>query len=54
VFLQEPWFSQDAGKFLTREAGLRVVVASPSCDQTTPGSYLAHFDQLFAEIGGRS
>jgi zinc/manganese transport system substrate-binding protein len=54
VFLQEPWFSQDAGKFLTREAGLHVVVASPSCDQTTAGSYLAHFDQLFAEIGGRS
>lgn len=54
VFLQEPWFSQDAGKFLAREAGLRTVVASPSCDAATPGSYLAHFDQLFAEIGGRS
>ena len=54
VFLQEPWFSQDAGQFLTREAGVRVVVASPSCDSTAPGSYLAHFDQLFSEIGGRS
>jgi len=54
LFLQEPYFSNDAGRFLTREAGLRVVVASPSCDATTAGSYLAHFNELFAKIGGKS
>jgi ABC-type Zn uptake system ZnuABC Zn-binding protein ZnuA len=54
IFLQEPYFSGDAGRFLAREAGLRVVVASPSCDSTAPGSYLAHFNQLFGEIGGKS
>jgi zinc/manganese transport system substrate-binding protein len=52
VFLQEPYFSDDAGRFLAREAGLKVVVASPSCGTPGAGSYLAHFDELFREIGG--
>jgi len=43
VFLQEPYFSSDAGQFLAREGGLRVVVVSPSCDSAAAGSYLAHF-----------
>jgi zinc/manganese transport system substrate-binding protein len=46
LFLQEPYFSNDAGEFLTREGGLRVVVMSPSCDSPEAGSYLAHFDQV--------
>jgi zinc/manganese transport system substrate-binding protein len=46
LFLQEPYFSSDAGKFLAREGGLRVVVMSPSCDSPDAGSYLAHFDQI--------
>jgi zinc/manganese transport system substrate-binding protein len=46
LFLQEPYFSDEAGKFLTREAGLRVVKASPSCDTAAAGSYLAHFDDV--------
>ena len=46
LFLQEPYFSNDAGQFLAREGGLRVVVMSPSCDSPTAGSYLAHFNQL--------
>lgn len=53
IFLQEPYFSSDAGRFLAREAGIRVVVASPSCDTTAAGSYLAHFTELFNEIGGK-
>lgn len=52
VFLQEPWFSSDAGRFLTREGGLRVVVASPSCDTPAAGSYLAHINDLIGKIGG--
>jgi zinc/manganese transport system substrate-binding protein len=46
LFLQEPYFSNDAGQFLAREGGLRVVVMSPSCDSTDAGSYLAHFNQI--------
>ena len=52
IFLQEPYFSSDAGNFLAREAGMRVVVASPSCDTTAAGSYLAHFSDLFGKISG--
>jgi len=52
IFLQEPYFSNDAGRFLTREADMRVVVAAPSCDAVTPGSYLAHFTELFGKLGG--
>ena len=50
AFLQEPYFSDDAGKFLARETGIRVVVASPSCDAPTAGSYLAHFDDVLGKI----
>jgi zinc/manganese transport system substrate-binding protein len=46
IFLQEPYFSSDAGQFLAREGGLRVVVMSPSCDAPTAGSYLAHFQDV--------
>jgi zinc/manganese transport system substrate-binding protein len=42
VLLQEPYFSAEAGKFLAREGGVRVVVVSASCDAPTAGSYLAH------------
>ena len=55
VLLQEPYFSDDAGKFLSRETGLRVVKASPSCDAPLAGSYLAHFEsvlRLMAAPGG--
>jgi zinc/manganese transport system substrate-binding protein len=45
-FLQEPYFSDDAGKFLAREGGLRVVVMSPTCNSPAAGSYLAHFDEV--------
>ena len=50
VFLQEPYFSNDAGKFLAREAGVRVVVMSTSCDAPTAGSYLAHFHDVMTAL----
>jgi zinc/manganese transport system substrate-binding protein len=52
VIVQEPYFSDDAGKFLARETGMRVVKASPSCDTADPGSYVAHFDAVLRAIGG--
>lgn len=50
--LQEPYFSDDAGKFLAREAGIRVAKAAPSCDGPAPGSYLAHFDDIARALTG--
>lgn len=52
VFLQEPYFSDDAGKFLARETGLRLVIMSPSCDAPTSGSYLAHFAAVMKALAG--
>lgn len=42
LLIQEPYFSPDAGRFLSRQAGVRAIVASPSCDEPVAGSYLAH------------
>lgn len=50
LLLQEPYFSTEAGRFLGREAGVKVVVASPSCDAPEAGSYLAHFTSVFAAL----
>jgi zinc/manganese transport system substrate-binding protein len=50
LFLQEPYFSDDAGKFLARQTGLRVVVASPSCDAPSAGSYLMHFQDVMGAL----
>ena len=52
VLLQEPYFSAEAGRFLTRQAGMRVVTQSSACDSVEPGSYLAHFDHLFNALTG--
>lgn len=52
VLIQEPYFPAESGKFLQRSAGVRPVVASPSCDAPTAGSYLAHFDTILAEMAG--
>jgi len=46
LLIQEPYFADDAGKFLNREAGIRVAVISAACDDVSAGSYLAHFDTL--------
>ena len=48
--IQEPYFSDDAGEFLTRETQIKVIHASPSCDTVDAGSYLAHFDQIIGAI----
>lgn len=50
VLLQEPYFSDEAGSFLARETGIKVVRISPSCDTTASGSYLAHFRAVIAAL----
>lgn len=50
TLLQEPYFSGEAGKFLEREAGLHVVVVSPTCDAPTAGAYLAHIRSVLGLI----
>lgn len=52
VLLQEPYFSAEAGKFLQRSAQIRVVTMSPSCDDGTAGSYLAHIQAVLAAVVG--
>jgi zinc/manganese transport system substrate-binding protein len=52
ILLQEPYFSDDAGKFLARETGLRVVKVSPSCDGPGAGRYLAHFESVLTLMAG--
>ena len=52
ILIEEPYFSSDGGKFLNRQAGVRPVVQSASCDAPAPGSYLQHFDTVMAAIAG--
>lgn len=52
LLLQEPYYSGEAGRFLARQVGVRVVSAAPSCDAPTAGSYLAHFSQVLAALAG--
>lgn len=52
VIFQEPYFSDDAGKFLARQTGIRVATVSPSCNDVTAGSYLSHFEELFGQLEG--
>ena len=50
VFLQEPYFSSDAGQLLARDGGLRVVVTSTSCDSPAAGSYLTHIHDVITAL----
>jgi ABC-type Zn uptake system ZnuABC Zn-binding protein ZnuA len=52
VAIAEPYFSDDAPKFLERETGIRVLRESSMCAEPAAGSYAAHFDRLIQEIGG--
>lgn len=50
LLIQEPYFSDDAAKFLERQAGVRAVVVAPSCDAPVAGSYLAHFSSILQQV----
>jgi ABC-type Zn uptake system ZnuABC Zn-binding protein ZnuA len=44
--LQEPYFSDDAPKFLNRMTGIKIVKCSPSCADVKPNSFFEHFDAM--------
>jgi zinc/manganese transport system substrate-binding protein len=50
LLIQESYFSNDAARFLAREANVRAVVVTPSCDTPAAGNYLAHFTQVLQAI----
>lgn len=52
LVLAEPYFSEDAGKFLARETGVRVATVSSSCAAATAPSYLEHFDRMLGILKG--
>jgi zinc/manganese transport system substrate-binding protein len=52
LLIQEPYFSEESGRFLARETGLRVVMVAPSCDDVKPGSYLAHVTSVLRQLAG--
>lgn len=55
--LQEPYFSDDAPRFLNRQTGVKVFKCAPSCSDVSSSSYFDHFDgiinQLTAATGGK-
>jgi ABC-type Zn uptake system ZnuABC Zn-binding protein ZnuA len=52
LLLQESYFSDDAGKFLARQTGLRLVRVTASCESPQAGSYLAHIEQVVRLLAG--
>ncbi len=52
VVIEEPYFSEDGGEFLKRQAGIRIVHASGSCDDIKAGSYLAHIQAILDQVAG--
>lgn len=55
--IQEPYFPDDAGRFLSRETGVKVLKCAPSCSDVKADAYLSHFDamvtQITAAVGGK-
>jgi len=54
ALLQEPYFPDDAPQFLSRETGVKVIKARPSCADAAAGSYFEHFDELLDKLGQAS
>jgi zinc/manganese transport system substrate-binding protein len=48
--IMEPYFSDDAARFLNRETGVPYIGLSPSCDNAGPESYFDHFRSLVRAI----
>jgi zinc/manganese transport system substrate-binding protein len=55
--IQEPYFSDDAPRFLNRQTAIPVFKCAPSCSDVTPSSYFDHFEgivnQLTTVSGGK-
>lgn len=52
VAIEETYFSEEGGEFLTRQTGIRVLQIAASCDDTNAGSYLAHLQTVLNEVAG--
>lgn len=50
LILQEPYFPDDAPKFLNRQTGIKAFKYAPSCSDVKPSSYLAHFDEIISQL----
>ena len=50
LVIQEPYFPDDAGQFLTRQTGVKILKLWPSCQGTAPGDYFQHLDDLVSQI----
>jgi zinc/manganese transport system substrate-binding protein len=48
LLLQEPYFSDDAPRFLNRQTGVKIVKAAPSCRDVSAPSYFDHFGAIIA------
>jgi zinc/manganese transport system substrate-binding protein len=48
--IQEPYFSDDAPRFLNRQTGIAVFKSAPSCADVSPSSYLDHFDAIIHQL----
>jgi len=50
--IQEPYFSDDAPKFLSRQTGIKVFKFAPACPGVKPISYFDHFEDIINQING--
>ncbi len=48
--LQEPYFSDDASKFLNRQTGIKAFKFAPSCIDVKPNTYFDHFDEIINQL----
>jgi zinc/manganese transport system substrate-binding protein len=50
LILQEPYFPDDAPKFLNRQTGIKAFKYAPSCSDVKSSSYIAHFDEIINQL----
>ncbi len=48
--LQEPYFPDDAPKFLNRQTSIKAFKYAPSCSDANAPSYLNHFDEIISSL----
>jgi zinc/manganese transport system substrate-binding protein len=50
LILQEPYFPDEAPKFLNRQTGVKTFKLAPSCYDTKGTSYFSHFDEIINRL----
>ncbi len=50
LILQEPYFPDDAPKFLNRQTGIKIFKCAPSCSDVKPSAYLMHFNEIISQL----